>query len=157
MRAEPQIKTAVGPIEVDLAALPREDLDYLLEAARELKRRGEQGFSILIVGDGAMLPRLRELATELELDDVVIFTGRVPHSEVEDYYSVVDIAPFPRKSLPVTEMVSPLKPFEAMAMNKLIISSDVAALDEIMDRFREAIDRGLWRPRANDVHQRLAS
>ena len=62
-----------------------------------------------------------------------IFTGRVPHEEVESYYSLIDIAPFPRLSLPVTEMVSPLKPFEAMAMEKLVIASDVAALEEIVN------------------------
>ena len=51
---------------------------------------------------------------------------------MEDYYSIVDIAPFPRLPLPVTEMVSPLKPFEAMAMQKAVISSNVAALGEIV-------------------------
>ena len=60
------------------------------------------------------------------------FTGRVPHEEVESYYSLVDIAPFPRLPLPVTELVSPLKPFEAMAMEKAVIASDVYALTEIV-------------------------
>jgi glycosyltransferase involved in cell wall biosynthesis len=63
---------------------------------------------------------------------VVTFTGRVPHAEVERYYSVVDIAPFPRRPLAVCEMVSPLKPFEAMAMAKAVVVSSVAALTEIV-------------------------
>jgi len=56
----------------------------------------------------------------------------VPHDEVESYYSLIDITPFPRKPLPVCEMVSPLKPFEAMAMGKCVIVSSVAALAEIV-------------------------
>jgi len=88
---------------------------------------------LLIVGDGAYMDKLQTLSTSLGLDNDVIFTGRVPHEEVEDYYSIVDIAPFPRLPLPVTEMVSPLKPFEAMAMEKAVLASSVDALVEIVD------------------------
>ena len=86
----------------------------------------------MIVGDGAYMPKLHDMVDQLELHDDVIFTGRVPHEEVEDYYSIVDIAPFPRLPQPVTEMVSPLKPFEAMAMEKAVFSSNVQALSEIV-------------------------
>jgi glycosyltransferase involved in cell wall biosynthesis len=68
----------------------------------------------------------------LGLGEIVNFTGRVPHSEVEEYYSLIDIAPFPRLPLPVCEMVSPLKPFEAMAMEKACVVSSCAALTEIV-------------------------
>ncbi|MGY2498613.1 glycosyltransferase family 4 protein, partial [Klebsiella pneumoniae] len=73
------------------------------------------------------------LSNDLAISDVVTFTGRIPHDDVEKYYSVIDICPLPRKGLPVCEMVSPLKPFEAMAMGKVVVSSDVAALAEIID------------------------
>jgi glycosyltransferase involved in cell wall biosynthesis len=62
----------------------------------------------------------------------VTFTGRIRHRDVERYYSLVDIAPFPRKPLPVCEAVSPLKPFEAMAAGKVPVVSSVAALTEIV-------------------------
>jgi glycosyltransferase involved in cell wall biosynthesis len=110
-----------------------EGLDLLLRAVDRLRARGASGFALLIVGDGAALEGLERLAAELRLGDLVTFTGRVPHEEVEDYYSIVDVVPLPRKSLPVTEMVSPLKPFEAMAMDKIVVASDVAALAEIVD------------------------
>jgi len=90
---------------------------------------GDEAF---YAGDKKHESVLKTLTTELGLDDMVTFTGRVPHEQIEDYYSVVDVAPFPRKSLPVTEMVSPLKPFEAMAMEKVVVASDVAALKEIV-------------------------
>ncbi|MBW2735993.1 MAG: glycosyltransferase, partial [Deltaproteobacteria bacterium] len=109
-----------------------EGLDDLLRAVALLKQRDTPDFGVLIVGDGAVLNKIKTLTTELDLDDIVVFTGRVPHAQVEKYYSVIDIAPFPRKSLPVTEMVSPLKPFEAMAMEKIVIASNVAALEEIV-------------------------
>ncbi len=78
------------------------------------------------------MDRVKDACQANDLDDVVTFTGRVPHEEVEAYYSLVDIAPFPRLPLPVTELVSPLKPFEAMAMEKAVIASDVHALTEIV-------------------------
>jgi len=109
-----------------------EGLDLLLESLPLVKNGITQPFKLMIVGDGAYMETLQTLCHELELDDDVIFTGRVPHEEVEDYYSIVDIAPFPRLPLPVTEMVSPLKPFEAMAMEKAVIASDVMALAEII-------------------------
>ncbi|MDA8615535.1 glycosyltransferase family 4 protein [Candidatus Poseidoniales archaeon] len=110
-----------------------EGLDLLLEALPLIKANTKQNFKVLIVGDGAYMGKLQTLCEHLRLEDHVIFTGRVPHEEVEDYYSIVDIAPFPRLPLPVTEMVSPLKPFEAMAMEKAVIASSVDALLEIVD------------------------
>jgi glycosyltransferase involved in cell wall biosynthesis len=109
-----------------------EGIDDLLRAFRLLLDRGLGRARLLIVGDGAVLDVMRSLAAELDLGDKVIFTGRVPHDQVPDYYSLIDITPFPRKPLPVTEAVSPLKPFEALAMCKCVIASDVAALDEIV-------------------------
>jgi glycosyltransferase involved in cell wall biosynthesis len=110
-----------------------EGLDLLLESLSIVKEQTQSKFKLLIVGDGAYMNKLQTLSSSLGLDNDVIFTGRVPHEEVEDYYSIVDIAPFPRLPLPVTEMVSPLKPFEAMAMEKAVIASSVDALVEIVD------------------------
>ena len=108
-------------------------MNLLVEAAENLIQRGIDNFIVLIVGDGAASPTLENIASNSSASKHFIFTGRVPHEEVENYYSLIDIAPFPRLSLPVTEMVSPLKPFEAMAMEKLVIASNVAALEEIVN------------------------
>ena len=61
-----------------------------------------------------------------------ILPGRVPHEVVNSYYSLIDIAPFPRKPWPVCEMVSPLKPLEALSMEKAVLVSDVRALAEMV-------------------------
>ena len=109
-----------------------EGLEYLVDAVELLINKGIKNIAVLIVGDGAVLEDIKSRVESKELNSYFIFTGRVPHEEVERYYSLVDITPFPRKGQPVCEMVSPLKPFEAMAMEKAILSSNVAALREIV-------------------------
>lgn len=109
-----------------------EGLDQLLYAASFLIDEGMEELHLLLVGNGVALPRLQGLVTELELTDNVTLTGAVPFDEVNRYYSLIDVAPFPRKPLPVTEMVSPLKPYEAMAMEKAVLVSSVGALAEMV-------------------------
>ena len=121
-------KTVIGYVG---SVLDYEGIELMLEAAEQLNRTRED-FHVLIVGDGAELERFQHHVQEHELEHIVTFTGRVPHEEVERYYSLIDVTPFPRLPLPVCEMVSPLKPFEAMAMGKAVVASDVAALKEIV-------------------------
>ncbi|WP_157973807.1 glycosyltransferase family 4 protein [Desertihabitans aurantiacus] len=109
-----------------------EGLELLVEAAGVLSGV-RRDFAVLVVGDGVERERLQTLTANAGLGDVVRFLGRVAHEEVERYYSIMDICPLPRLPLPVTEMVSPLKPFEAMAMAKVVVASDVAALAEVVE------------------------
>ncbi|HEY7033059.1 MAG TPA: glycosyltransferase family 4 protein, partial [Thermomicrobiales bacterium] len=83
-----------------------EGLDDLLHAAAVVIDRGVD-VRLLLVGDGAESSRLRDLVADLELTEHVIMPGRVPFEDVQRYYSLVDVAVFPRKPWPVTEMVSP--------------------------------------------------
>lgn len=124
-----QGKTVIGYIG---SILDYEGLGLLIEAAIRLGSRRDD-FVVLLVGDGAELDRFNAEIHESGYEHLFRVTGRVPHSEVEQYYSLVNIAPFPRLPLPVCEMVSPLKPFEAMAMGKAVVASDVAALAEIVE------------------------
>ena len=110
-----------------------EGLDLLLRAVASLNEMGLWKGQILIVGDGAERRNLERLARESGISESCIFTGRVDFREINRYYSLIDIAPFPRTPADVCEMVSPLKPFEAMAMGKTVICSDVAALQEIIE------------------------
>ncbi|WP_206050689.1 glycosyltransferase family 4 protein [Nocardioides speluncae] len=108
-----------------------EGLDLLLDAVATLKER-RSDFHLVVVGDGHFESTLHRQAEWLDLGDVVTFTGRVPHAEVASYLSLFDIAPFPRQPLPVCEAISPIKPFESMAMGKAVVTSSVAALTEIV-------------------------
>lgn len=87
---------------------------------------------LLLVGGGPQQQQLEQLTKELGLSDFVIFTGRVPHSAVDRYYSLVDLLIYPRKSMRLTDLVTPLKPLEAMAQGKLVLASDVGGHKELI-------------------------
>jgi len=91
---------------------------------------------LLLVGGGPEEDRLRQLATSLGVSGSVHFTGRVPHADVQRYYSLVDILVYPRRRMRLTDLVTPLKPLEAMAQGKLVLASDVGGHRELItDRY----------------------
>ena len=108
-----------------------EGLDLLIEAFAKL-RANRSDVYLLLVGDGQIRNDLESLVDELDLRNQVKFTGRVPHDDVNRYHSIIDIAPFPRTPDIVCEFISPLKPFESMAMGQVVVGSNVAALREII-------------------------
>ena len=108
-----------------------EGLVDLIRAAAVLAQRGIV-FRLLLVGDGPALPAVQEQIGRLGLRDHVVITGRVPFADVPKYYSLINVAVYPRRGVPITEMVSPLKPFEAMAMGKPVVASNVAAMADIV-------------------------
>ena len=110
---------------------PFEGLELLLRAVPEI-RAYEPRSRFVIVGDGPAASRIRALARELAIEDVVVLTGRVPHAQVERYYDLIDVLIYPRLSNRVTELVTPLKPLEAMAKGKLVIASDVGGHREMV-------------------------
>jgi glycosyltransferase involved in cell wall biosynthesis len=108
-----------------------EGLPDLVRAAAALHSRGRR-FRVLIVGEGPQRAEVEALMRDLDHGGRVILLDRIPFEEVPRYYSLVDVAVFPRTPSTITEIVSPLKPFEAMAMAKPVIASDVRALAEIV-------------------------
>jgi glycosyltransferase involved in cell wall biosynthesis len=108
-----------------------EGIGTLLEAAAELRRR-KLPVRPLIVGDGTERAALERLAGQLGLTGAAIFTGRVPMSEVRRYHAVLDLFAVPRTSDRVCQLVTPLKPVEAMASGLCVVASDVGALREII-------------------------
>jgi glycosyltransferase involved in cell wall biosynthesis len=105
-----------------------EGLDILILAVNELVLDGFD-ITLMIVGDGLEKQRFEKLVKVKN----IIFTGRVEHSEVEEYYSIFDVCIYPRNDYEVCRYIPPLKPLEAMAMQKAIIVSDVAPLIEMVD------------------------
>ena len=87
---------------------------------------------ILLVGGGVQENYLKQLAIDLDIAGKVIFTGRVPHDQVQRYYDLVDIFVYPRLSMRLTELVTPLKPLEAMAQGRLVVASDVGGHKELI-------------------------
>ncbi|NOJ60398.1 glycosyltransferase [Arthrobacter sp. 260] len=107
-----------------------EGLGTLLEAFRTLILKDIR-VHLVIVGDGAALPKLKHQAKQLGIADYVKFTGRIAAEEIPALISVFDIMPCPRMPLPITEMVSPLKPLEGMAAGKAVVLSDLAPMRDL--------------------------
>ena len=102
-----------------------EGLDLVAEALSELKSRGRR-FNLLIMGAGAYLADLQDVISRLGLDPETRYVSGIPGQQMPVYLSSIDIFPLARKSLPVTELVSPLKPLEAMSVGGAVVLSDVS-------------------------------
>lgn len=116
-----------------------EGLDDLIAAMPALVAR-EPDARLLLVGGGPCEADLRAQAAASPAAAAIRFVGRVPHSEVERYYALVDVMAYPRKRSRLTDLVTPLKPLEAMAQGKLVAASDVGGHRELMtDRINAAL------------------
>lgn len=107
-----------------------EGLRFLLGAVPALRERVPDA-RLLLVGGGEEDAALRAAAAPL--GDAVIFTGQVPFAEVRDFYSVTDVFVCPRRRMRLTELVTPLKPLEAMSMARPVVASDVGGLAELIE------------------------
>jgi glycogen synthase len=108
-----------------------EGLALLLDAfPAMLAKRPE--LRLLLVGGGGQEGPLKAQAQRLGVADKIVFTGRVPHAEVSRYYDLIDLLVYPRHSMRLTELVTPLKPLEAMAQGRLFLASDVGGHRELV-------------------------
>ncbi|GAA4690787.1 glycosyltransferase family 4 protein [Nocardioides conyzicola] len=117
-----------------------EGLDVLVDAVAARRAAGSD-VRLLVVGDGAARADLVRLAADRGLGDAATFTGRVPYAEVRAAYARLDVFCLPRLDLPVTRLVPPLKPVEAMALGIPVVASDLAPLRELVGE-----DRGILFP-----------
>ncbi len=108
-----------------------EGLDLLLDAFPALLQK-RPDLRLLLVGGGPQEANLKAQAQQLGVVDKIVFTGRVPHSEVSRYYDQIDLLAYPRHSMRLTELVTPLKPLEAMAQGRLFVASDVGGHKELI-------------------------
>jgi PEP-CTERM/exosortase A-associated glycosyltransferase len=106
-----------------------EGLRFLVAALPQLRER-VPGARLMLVGSGEDTAALREATAASK--GAILMPGQVPHEQVEDYYSVIDVFVCPRKRMRLTELVTPLKPLEAMAMAKPVLASDVGGLSELI-------------------------
>jgi len=108
-----------------------EGLDLLVAALPQL-RHARPDIKLLLVGGGDQEPRLRQQASQLGVTDHVVFAGRVPHQDVHRYYDLIQVLAYPRRPMRLTELVTPLKPLEAMAQGQLFVASDVGGHRELI-------------------------
>ena len=108
-----------------------EGLDDLIAAMPALIARVPAA-RLLLVGGGPVEDALRAQAAASPAAAAIRFVGRVPHSQVERYYALMDVMAYPRKASRLTDLVTPLKPLEAMAQGKLVAASDVGGHRELI-------------------------
>lgn len=108
-----------------------EGLDHLIAAMPALIVR-QPDAKLLLVGGGPREVALREQAEASPAAQAIRFVGRVPHDQVERYYALTDVLAYPRKASRLTDLVTPLKPLEAMAQGKLVAASSVGGHRELI-------------------------
>lgn len=108
-----------------------EGLDLLIRAfARVAAERADA--VLLLAGGGEVEGELKAMVSALGLDGRVIMPGRIAHERVPGVYALIDVLAYPRYSMRLTELVTPLKPLEAMAMGKAVLASDVGGHRELI-------------------------
>lgn len=117
---------------------PREGHELLIDAVKILRHRGRNVTAVL-VGDGHRMGHLRDYAVRSGVADHVRFTGQVPHADISAYYALLDVFVVPRIDERAARLVTPLKPYEAMAMGLPIVVSDLEALQEIIGEGRRGV------------------
>jgi PEP-CTERM/exosortase A-associated glycosyltransferase len=109
-----------------------EGLALLIEAMPKLLA-AHPDLKLLLIGGGQDERRLRERCYQRGLGDRIIFTGRIPHQDVLAHYSLIDLCIYPRLPMPLTELVTPLKPLEAIAAGRIVVASDVGGHRELIE------------------------
>ncbi len=115
-----------------------EGLDLLIAALPTILSQMPD-VKVLLVGGGPQDVALKQQVMALDLKDRVVFTGRVPHDEVNRYYDLVDVLVYPRHPMRLTNLVTPLKPLEAMAQGRLMVASDVGGHKELIQNGKTGV------------------
>lgn len=108
-----------------------EGLLLLLDALPEIAKH-QPNVRLLLVGGGPQQTQIAEKIAALGLQEWVVMPGRVSHDQIQSYYNLVDIFIYPRLSMRLTDLVTPLKPLEAMAQGRVVIASDVGGHKELI-------------------------
>lgn len=115
-----------------------EGIDLLLDSIAALKQKG-LSVKGLLAGGGDEEEALKERTRQLNLNDDVIFLGKIPREDISCYMGLADIIALPRRDTPVTRVVPPIKAAEAMARGQALVTSDLPALQEIVTNDRTAL------------------
>ncbi|MCC9137336.1 glycosyltransferase family 4 protein [Pontibacter silvestris] len=128
---------------------PWHGVDLLISAFSKLTASTKKQLHLLIVGDGEILPHLKQQAASLGLSGKVSFTGNVPHQEVFDYIAQMDICVSPKSHW----YGSPVKIFEYGALGKAIIAPDNVPVRDVMEHKKTGL---LVQPSVESIHEALA-
>ena len=134
--ADPALRSRLGLDDAEVVGFIGSFYDYEglddLIAAMPMLVAQRPAARLLLVGGGPREDALRAQAAASPVADHIRFVGRVPHDQVENYYSLIDVLAYPRKAMRLTELVTPLKPLEAMAQGRLVAASSVGGHRELI-------------------------
>ena len=109
-----------------------EGVDLTAKAVAQLIEKGHNVRFLVLTGQSGQR-ELRQLCSSLGIEESTVILGPVPHEEVAVFYSLIDVFVVSRPDSRVTQLVTPLKPFEAMAMSRTVVASKLSALEEIIE------------------------
>jgi glycosyltransferase involved in cell wall biosynthesis len=112
---------------------PWQGLETLANAAKQVKEKGYTNIKYLLVGDGEVAPILKQMVHKLQLENDILFAGRVPHENVTCYINAADVAVAPFSGKGTQALGSPLKLFEYLACGKPVISTRTDGVTEIVE------------------------
>ncbi len=115
-----------------------EGLDLLIKAFATVAEQKPETI-LLLVGGGEMKKELISAIKDHGLENKVVMPGRILHERIAGVYALIDILAYPRYSMRLTELVTPLKPLEAMAMGKVLVASDVGGHKELIQNGRTGL------------------
>lgn len=117
-----------------------EGVDLLIEAMPAILEAAPSAH-LVVVGGGELAEELAQRTADLKLNERVHLVGKVPHQDVPHYYGLLDVLAYPRRRTRQMELVTPLKPLEAMAAGKAILGSDVGGIRELLPSLDECLFR----------------
>ncbi|CAN2042470.1 putative Glycosyltransferase WbuB [Candidatus Magnetomoraceae bacterium gMMP-15] len=118
--------------------LPWYKLEELIKVTSQLKEIYHD-IILMIIGDGSERNKLLNIVDEYGLGNVVIFTGRVSHSEATSLVGICDICVIPSTN----EWGSPVKLFEYMGIGKAVVAPDIKVVSSVMS---DGIHGRLFKP-----------
>jgi glycosyltransferase involved in cell wall biosynthesis len=105
---------------------PQDGVDYALRALSHLRHElGRDDFRAAFIGSGDVRDQMIALASELDLEGEVVFTGRISDEELTAYLSTADVCLAPDPKNPLNDVSTMNKVVEYMAMGRAIVSFDL--------------------------------
>lgn len=95
--------------------------------APQLKK--SPNLTLLLIGDGETLPRVKKIVEKYNLQDQVVLTGNVPHGDINHYVNAMDFSVLPSSN----EYGSPMKMFELMGAGVPLVAADYPPVIEILE------------------------
>lgn len=111
-------------------------IDFFLDALRQLPPKTTKNMIGAFLGRGPFQSDVETAANEF---GHIEYLGRVPYRDMPSYYAASDVFVIPRPSCQAAETLMPMKLYEAMSMEKVVLVSDVKPMASAIDNGRLGI------------------